>query len=88
MNPSTALLRFILAVGALIAVVSLGVLVLFFGKDLSQTQVVLLTMLATALVSETKSASAYVFDGTPDSPAAPAASTGAPASPTLKGTLP
>lgn len=56
-------LRFVLAVGALFCVAALGVLVLFFGKDLSQTQIVLLTLLATALVAEVKTSSAYIFDG-------------------------
>lgn len=58
-------LRFFLAIGGLSAVFVLCCLTLFFGKDLSQTQVVLLTMLATALVAELKSASAYIFDGVP-----------------------
>jgi len=81
------LLRFVLAVGSLTCIAILGVLVLFFGKDLSQTQVVLLTLLSTAIVAEAKSASAYIFDGTPgDDPAAPAATPEAsPPSPTSKG---
>jgi uncharacterized membrane protein len=58
-------LRATLAIYGLFIVAGLGVLVLFFGKDLSQTQVVLLTMIATALVAELKSASSYIFDGTP-----------------------
>ena len=82
-------LRFILAIAGLNIVAALGVLVLFFGKDLSNTQVVLLTMIATALVSEVKSASSYIFNGTPDSSDAPASPpAAAPASPPSKGTSP
>ena len=71
-------LRFVLACGALLSVVALGAGVLFFGSALTQTQVVLLTLVAGALVAECKAASAFIFDGVPDKPADPAAAPAAP----------
>ena len=65
MNPSMSMLRFVLSVLSLTFVAVLGGIIIFYGHDLSQTQVVVLTMIATALVSEVKSATAYIFDGTP-----------------------
>lgn len=66
-------LRFVLGVGALLAVVAMAVLILFYGAGLNQLQVALLTILVAALINECKSSSAYVFDGVPDKPADPAA---------------
>lgn len=79
------LLRAILSIAGLLIVAGLGVLTLFYGKDLSQTQIVLLTMLATALVSELKAASSYIFDGTPDAKDAPASPPAAPAASPTEG---
>jgi hypothetical protein len=57
------LLRFVLSVTALLAICLFAAGVLFIGKDLSQVQVVLLTLLAGALISEAKTSSAWTFDG-------------------------
>ena len=59
-------LRFVLAVTALAALVALAILVLFFGHDLSNVQVGVLTLLAGAVVAEAKSSSAFIFDGVPE----------------------
>ena len=58
-------LRFVMATGALLSIAALAAGVLFLGHDLSQTQVVLLTLLASALVGEMKSSSSWAFDGVP-----------------------
>ena len=59
-------LRFALSVGALFMVSTLAILVLFFGVALTSVQVGLLTLFGSAVISELKSSSSYVFDGTPD----------------------
>lgn len=59
-------MRAILSVLNLAAVVSLAVLAFFCAKELTSTQVALLTVLITALTSGLKSSYAYVFDGVPD----------------------
>lgn len=56
-------LRFVLSVMALLAICLFAAGVLFKGGDLTQTQVVLLTLLASALIAEAKSSSGWVFDG-------------------------
>jgi hypothetical protein len=56
-------LRFVLAVTALLAICLFAAGVLIWGKDLTQTQVVLLTLLAGALIAEAKTSSAWTFDG-------------------------
>lgn len=67
------LLRFILAVTALVALVVTGGCILFFGGALSQTQVVLLTLVIGALIAEAKTSSSWTFDGVApkDDPATP-----------------
>lgn len=65
-------LRFTLAVLALVAIIAFAAGVLFYGKDLTQIQVALLTLLASALIAEAKSSSGWAFDGVPDKPAPPA----------------
>lgn len=64
-------LRFILGVSALLSVVAMAVLVLFYGAALTSLQSALLGILIAALIAECKASSAYVFDGTPDAPDAP-----------------
>jgi hypothetical protein len=64
-------LRFVLAVAALFAIVAFSAGVLFYGRDLTQIQVALLTLLASALIAEAKASSSWAFDGVPDKPAAP-----------------
>lgn len=66
-------LRFVLACTALLAIVAFAAGVLFYGKDLTQIQVALLTLLASALIAEAKSSSSWAFDGVPDKPADPPA---------------
>lgn len=60
------LLRTILSVVAITIVSALAILVLFFGAALNTVQVGLLTLLAGALIAEVKTASSYLFDGTPN----------------------
>lgn len=68
-------LRFVLAVTALVAVVAMAVLILFFGAGLNALQAGMLGVLITGLLKETQSASSWTFDGVPDkSPAPPAPS--------------
>lgn len=58
-------LRAVLSISALLSIALFAAGVLFYGKDLTQTQVVLLTLLAAALIAEAKASSAFLFDGTP-----------------------
>ena len=58
-------LRFVLAVTALLSIILFAAGVLFFGRDLTQIQVALLTLLASALIAEAKASSGFVFDGVP-----------------------
>ena len=88
-------LRFALAAGALLSIIALAAGVLFLGHDLTQTQVVLITLLAGALIAEAKSASAWTFDGvapktdpTTDASAAPNVGPPGPASPATPPTQP
>ena len=57
--------RFIVATIAVGVVSVLSILVLFFGAGLNTVQVGLLTLLVSSLISEIKTASGYLFDGTP-----------------------
>lgn len=75
---SLSKLRFYLGVGALGALIGMGVLVLFFGGGLEKDQATVLLVIVVALVAETKASSAYAFDGTPKTPDAKDAPTSTP----------
>jgi hypothetical protein len=60
-----SLLRAISIFVSLGALSALGILVLFF-PELTSIQVGLLTMVLGAVISEVKSASAWLFDGVPE----------------------
>ena len=54
-------LRFVLSTAALFFVATIATLTLFFGADLNATQVGLLTLFGSALISEVRTSAAYVF---------------------------
>lgn len=59
-------LRFVMAVAALAATIGLSILLLFYGKELSQTQTAILSMLLGGLLAELKTATSWIFDGVAD----------------------
>lgn len=58
-------LRAVISLAALAGIIAIAVATFLLGAALTAVQTGLLSVLATALVSEVKSASAYLFDGVP-----------------------
>lgn len=61
-------LRFALGTMALLAVIALAILLVFFGSTLSTVQVALLASLIAILSNEVKASSSWAFDGVPVEP--------------------